>query len=149
MHFSTSSLLLTFVFSYSVAKSFHCTERFLHGNITIHPENTQVFSTWTGRRAEYTYSHLTDGSQELSPGVLTDSHTVVHSAKVCSLSDPTSDTRSLQVFLSLALGYGSALAVYPAESIMKHQCALLNPVALTGVLLAFTHITFQVPASFY
>lgn len=129
--------MFTFVFSYSVAKPFHYTERFLHGNLTSHPENTQVFSTWTGRRSEYTYSHLTGGSQELSPAVFTDSHTVVHSAKVCSLSVPTSDSRSLQGFLSLALGYGSALAVYPAESIMKHLCALLNPVAphrcVTGI----------------
>lgn len=137
MHFSTSSLLLTFVFSYSVAKSFHCTERFLHGNITSHPENTQVFSTWTGRRSEYTYSHLTDGCQELSPGLLTDSHTVVHSAKVGSLSDPTSDSSPYRFFFSVTLGYGSALAVHPAESIMKHLCALPNPVAthrcVTGI----------------
>lgn len=83
------------------------------------------------------YSYLTDGSQELYPGMLPDSHTVVHSDKVCSLSDPTSDSRSLQVLLSVTLGYGSVLAVYPAESVMKHLCALLNPVAshrcVTGI----------------
>lgn len=96
------------------------------------------------------YSHLTDGSQELYPGVLPALHTVVHSDKVCLLSDPTSDSRSLQVLLSVTLGCGSALAVYPAESIMKHLHALLMWL-LTGVLLAFTHhqTTFQVPANFY
>lgn len=89
------------------------------------------------RRSEYMYSHLTDGSQELYPGVLPASHTVVHSDKVCLLSDPTSDSRSPEVLLSVTLGCGSALAVYPAESIMKHLHALLNPVAphrcVTGI----------------
>lgn len=40
-------------------------------------------------------------------------------------------------FFSVTLGYGSALAVHPAESIMKHLCALPNPVAthrcVTGI----------------
>lgn len=97
------------------------------------------------------YSHLTDGSQELYPGVLPDSHAVVHSDKVYSLSDPTSDSGTLQVLLSVALGYGSALAVYPAESITKHFVLCSTLWLLTGVLLAFAHhqTTFQVPAKFY
>lgn len=104
------------------------------------------------------YSHLTDGSQELYPGVLTDWHTAVHPDKVYSLSDPRSDSRSLQVLLSDTRGYGSALAVCLAESITKHllPCSTFHKPCstlwlLTGVLLALTHhqTTFQVPANFY
>lgn len=132
-------------------KVFSLYREIFHGTITSLPENTQVFSTWTGRRSEYMYSHLTDGSQELYPSMLPGSHTVTHSDKVYSLSDLASDSRSLQVLLSVTLGYGSALAVYPAESIMKHLHALLSLVAplrcVTGI--HSPSLIFQVPANFY
>lgn len=80
------------------------------------------------------YSYLTDGSQELYPGVLTLTQLFILTR--CTHSQLLHLT-SLQVLLSVTLGCGSALALYPAESTMKHLGALLNPGAphrcVTGI----------------